>query len=257
MNPLSRRLKAWLRPLERTPLHPQWLVLGHRRDIANWVGERVTGTLLDIGCGEGRLRDALASRVHYIGVDYPVTVALGYAGRPDVFADGASLPFAAGAVDVVTLLDVLEHVPAPERVLQEAARVLRDGGICLIHVPYLYPLHDEPHDFQRWTRHGLARLLAAQGFDVLEIHETTSALEAAAAMMSIALAAFLVEPSMRPMRLAAAPLVVPLIVATNLLGWAGGRLSPSGRSVMTFSYRVVARRRASGCATSAAEGGRG
>ena len=244
MSPLVRNLQRILRPLELTPLHPQWLVLRHRQETGAWVKAHARGRLLDIGCGNGRLRHELGDGVDYIGIDYPTTVALGYVPTADILADAARLPVATASVDVVTLLDVLEHLPAPERALAEAARVLRTGGRCLIHVPFLYPLHDEPHDFQRWTRHGLERLLAAHGFEVVELRETTSPLEAAAALLTMAIAAALVgQPRGLPLRLLLAPLVVVLIVAINLLGWIGTML-PHASPFMSFSYRVLALRAA-------------
>src|SRR5262249_3224066 len=50
--------------------------------------------------------------------------------------DAAALPFADAAVDAVTMLDVLEHIPEPEEVLAEARRVLRPGGVLILSVPH-------------------------------------------------------------------------------------------------------------------------
>lgn len=46
-----------------------------------------------------------------------------------------SLPFAAGIFDVVTLWDVVEHLPCPEGALAEARRVLRPGGLLAFSTP--------------------------------------------------------------------------------------------------------------------------
>ena len=240
MSTLRRRLKNWLGPLERSPLHPQWLVLRHRDETPAWIAQHAQGVLIDVGCGEGRLRRHLPSGVCYIGVDYPATVALGYDGRPDVHADGARLPFGDASVDVVTMLDVLEHLPDPEKALREAARVLKHGGNCLIHVPFLYPLHDEPHDFNRWTHHGLTRLLEEAGFEVRQLEQSAGTLQSAAAVLCIALAdCSLKAASRRSPALLLLPIVIALVPVINLLGWGLGALMPGSR-IAPFGYRAHA-----------------
>lgn len=240
MSAAVRALQRWLRPLERTPLHPQWLVLRHRREIAAWVTAHARGTLVDVGCGNGRLRRSLPASIHYVGIDYPATMALGYAGTADILADAARLPIATASVDVVTLLDVLEHLREPARAVREAARVLRTGSKCLVHVPFLYPLHDEPHDYQRWTRHGLRRLFESGGFEVVEIRETTHQMESAAALLAMALASGMAGAiERRRAAVVLAPLVMVLIPLVNLLGWGLARVLPTS-SFMPFSYRMVA-----------------
>lgn len=244
MSSVVRTLQRWLRPLECTPLHPQWLVLRQRRRTAAWVVAHARGTLIDVGCGNGRLRGELPSSVWYIGVDYPATVALGYVGAADIHADAASLPIASGSADVVTLLDVLEHLSDPALAAAESARILRRGGTCLAHVPFLYPLHDEPYDYQRWTRHGLERLFESNGFIVKEIQETTHPVESAASLVAIALAgvsACAIEN--RRASILLVPLLIPLVLLSNLFGWLLGAMLPAPR-FMPFSYRVVAEKRA-------------
>ena len=51
-------------------------------------------------------------------------------------ADATELPAPDGCADAVLLLDVLEHIAAPERALAEARRVLRPGGVIVVTVPY-------------------------------------------------------------------------------------------------------------------------
>jgi SAM-dependent methyltransferase len=50
---------------------------------------------------------------------------------------------------------VLEHVPHPEKAIQELSRVLRPGGEIWVQVPFLYPYHESPHDYWRVTPDGL------------------------------------------------------------------------------------------------------
>ncbi len=81
---------------------------------------------------------------------------------------GRGLPFRSESFDAVVALDVLEHLRPDVDFLPEVARVLRVGGVAILGWPFQYWLHEEPHDYVRYTEHGL-RHLAAQSFEVREI----------------------------------------------------------------------------------------
>jgi SAM-dependent methyltransferase len=240
MTQTTHRLQRWLSPLAMTPLHPQWLVLRHRREAKDWVNRYARGTLLDIGCGNGQLRKQLSEKIRYVGVDYPKTIAMGYTGHPDIFADATKLPLTDSCVDTVVLLDVLEHLREPEDAIAEIVRILNKEGKCLIHVPFLYPLHDIPNDYQRWTKYGLMQLLDKHGLRIIEISETTSSVETAAAMLAISLAkGWLDSVKARRIGFLLIPIVVTMIPFVNVAGWLMGKLLLDSR-FMPFSYRLVA-----------------
>lgn len=114
-----------------------------------WVAGRIRsrrgggpGRILDIGCGAGFLANALAAEGHRVsGVDMSrgslkVARTRGDgAAAPAAYrvADAYRLPFRDAAFDAVIALDFLEHVTAPGRVIAEAARVLRPGGLFFFH----------------------------------------------------------------------------------------------------------------------------
>jgi SAM-dependent methyltransferase len=58
-----------------------------------------------------------------------------YGRLPLIQGTGEQLPFRDGAFDVVIGFDVLEHMPAPDRFLSEARRVLGSSGVLLIQTP--------------------------------------------------------------------------------------------------------------------------
>ena len=119
---------------------------------------------------------------------YPTTMALGYEGRPGALADATALPLPDSSVDTVLLLDVLANLDDPEKAIYEAARILRGGGTCLLQVPFLYALHDEPLDYQGWTIHGLKKLFLRHGFQP-EVSSTSNVpCTTAAALLSMATA---------------------------------------------------------------------
>ena len=111
--------------------------------------------VLNIGAG-----GPLAARVGDIRGCTVVNVDLDLARRPDVVADACDLHcFADGSFDAVFLLEVLEHVTAPDRALREVHRVLRADGLVVISTPFVFEIHAAPHDYYRFTEHGLRHLM--------------------------------------------------------------------------------------------------
>jgi SAM-dependent methyltransferase len=124
--------------------------------------------VLDAGSGQGQYALHFA-RQSYCGVDLAVGDAAWDYSRLDALADLAALPFTgcafAAAIHVVTL----EHVREPGDVLREIARVLRPGAPLLLVAPHEWEVHQAPHDYYRYTRHGLAYLLEKAGFEDIGI----------------------------------------------------------------------------------------
>jgi SAM-dependent methyltransferase len=127
------------------------------------------GTFLDIGCGVQPYRSlitAAPSRVeHYLGMDLEGNPTAGYLKvQPERFWNGLHIPMEDASVDSAMATEVLEHCPDPAMVLSEAFRVLRPGGFLFLTVPFLWPLHDVPHDEYRYTPFAMERLLRNAGF---------------------------------------------------------------------------------------------
>jgi SAM-dependent methyltransferase len=98
------------------------------------------GDVLEAGCGEGYGADLLAGTARRVlALDYDVPTVTHVAHRyPRVAAARANLvalPVAAGSVDTVVSLQVIEHLWEQERFLAECRRVLRPGGRLLVSTP--------------------------------------------------------------------------------------------------------------------------
>jgi SAM-dependent methyltransferase len=74
-----------------------------------------------------------------------------------------------GTYDTATCFAVLEHVPDPLISFKELARVLKPQGKLILTVPHLSRLHEEPHDYFRFTKYGIKTALESVGFDILEL----------------------------------------------------------------------------------------
>lgn len=231
--------RRYMSRLRQTPLHPQWFALMRETRFLREACGSLTGLVLDLGCGTGRPRHHLPSDAEYLGIDYYVTATEWYGTRPDVFADARALPLKNGCIDHCLLLDVLEHIADPDRCLDEIHRSLRKGGTLTIQVPFMYPLHDAPRDFHRWTAHGLARAAARHGFRVDRQQALGHPLETAALTFNIGLSKTVLNwiRQRNPMALSIVllPFAIPMV---NVMAWAMAALSPA-ENMMPYAYRTV------------------
>jgi SAM-dependent methyltransferase len=124
--------------------------------------------VLDAGAGEGQYARHFAAQ-RYCGVDLGVGDTAWDYGRLEAVADLSALPFRDGAFAAALNIVTLEHVPDPARVLGEIARVLAPAGALLLVAPHEWEVHQAPHDYFRYTRHGLELLLARAGFEVVAL----------------------------------------------------------------------------------------
>jgi SAM-dependent methyltransferase len=100
--------------------------------VARLLGELGAGTVLDVGCADGALRTALSAPGPWlVGLDASETLLRDHP-PPVLRADARRLPVRDRAVDAVTALNVLYHLPDPVPALREARRVLRAGGHLLV-----------------------------------------------------------------------------------------------------------------------------
>lgn len=141
------------------------------RPLQDWLRQIATGyargVLLDAGCGNKPYASIFAETVkRYIGVD----VQQNTQNTVEVIVDPSGrLPFQDGCFHTVLSTQVLEHVREPVHHLQEFARVLRPDGVLVLTVPGSYMLHEEPHDYYRFTLYGLQYLLQQSSFRPVRI----------------------------------------------------------------------------------------
>jgi len=89
----------------------------------------------------------------------------------DLVADGTNIPLVDSSIDTVTANAIVEHLPNPAALVAEMARVLRPGGYCQLMVPFLFPFHAYPSDYQRYSAEGVLEL--TRGFDKVELSVLT------------------------------------------------------------------------------------
>lgn len=234
-----RSLHQLLAPLKNSPFHPQWLIFRNELASEQEIGRLASGITLDIGAGRQDIRKQLPDTVDYIALDYYDTAVNWYESRPNIFGDGQYLPIASSSVDTVLLLDVMEHLPQPQQCVADIWRVLKPGGTAIIQVPFLYPLHDVPLDFHRWTLFGLRQLAKTFNFSVLSEHIMGSPVETAVLLNNLAFSKIILQWAKRKNPLALLGVMLPFAVLTgNLYAWIMSKISPDSAGFMPQSYRV-------------------
>lgn len=121
--------------------------------------------VLDIGCGHKPYHDLFPTTQHW-GMDCGLLDA-----SPDFIGDALCLPIRDQSVDIVFATQVIEHVTDPHRMVRECKRVLRPNGWLILSGPFFWPLHEEPHDFFRFTKYGFEQLLKDAGLVEWQIVE--------------------------------------------------------------------------------------
>ncbi len=125
------------------------------------------GKLLDLGCGKVPLYATYKDFItENICIDWTNTL------HKNPYLDyeldlNEKLPLDSGEFDTIILSDVLEHIRKPEQLWQEMQRILKINGRLMMNVPFYYWLHEQPHDYFRYTEYGLRAMAEEAGFTIL------------------------------------------------------------------------------------------
>ena len=123
--------------------------------------DAIFGRVLDIGAGNFSRYKELFNFDEYVRMDIEPRKDIDIVGRIE------EIPLPDNAFDSVVCTQVLGDVYELHKAFEEMHRVLRPNGIALITESLLTPLHDEPHDYWRFTEHSLRRLAEDAGFEIL------------------------------------------------------------------------------------------
>ena len=127
--------------------------------------------ILDLGCGRSKYSKFFPNR---IGLDHCSGKGV------NVIGDAHNLPFSSSSFSSVLSTEMLEHVQDPQRVVNEIERVLEPGGTVILTTRFVFPIHEAPHDYYRFTRYGLAYLF--RNWSDVEIHAETASFEGIAVL---------------------------------------------------------------------------
>lgn len=153
------------------------------------------GRLLDVGCSTGLFLDRAARAGHQVeGVEFsPESAASARAQFGLTVTEGDVRAAPRGPWDIVTMFDVIEHVPDPSADIRAVADLLVPGGLFLLSTPdinglfprlsYLladrldyWPHPEPPHHLTQFSKRTLRAMLEKNGFEVVGVHDTNMAL---------------------------------------------------------------------------------
>ena len=141
-----------------------------RRIIADAIRRHapsLQGKLLDYGCGKKPYRSFFLN-AEYIGIDIETSGFPDHHKQADLYFENNLIPLPDSSIDSVLASEVFEHVFDLDTTLRDIHRVLAPGGRLLVTCPFIWPLHEKPYDFARYTPYALKEILAKHGFDILQ-----------------------------------------------------------------------------------------
>lgn len=126
----------------------------------------IKGDILDVGAGKYDRYSDLFNKTKYVKNDNKPDFGA------DIVADAQNIPASDESFDSVISTQTLEHLPNPRQAVKEFYRVIKKGGYCLATVPFFNDIHEEPHDYWRFTNFALEKIFKEAGFKVVEIERT-------------------------------------------------------------------------------------
>ena len=130
------------------------------------------GTLVDLGCGEAPHKNYFLQYVNkYIGVDWTNTL---HNSKADIISDlNKKIEIENDFADTIISLSVMEHLCEPQIFLNESYRILKKDGTIILGVPWMWWIHEAPHDYFRYTPYGLKYMFEKAGYKDIQVQPTT------------------------------------------------------------------------------------
>ncbi len=180
---------------------------------------RLIRSVLVVGAGDDPYRHLFADRVTYVTSDL-----VGRPGRTDVVADAVALPFADGRFQCALATEVLEYVPQPQRLATELYRILREGGLAVVTVPFVFRDHG---DYVRLTARALGDLF--RNYSSVRVYAQGNRLHTIIDLITTAFSPY--------------PILFPLRALSNLLFLAPARLvTRHSKSTAPTGFLILARK---------------
>lgn len=140
-----------------------WIIYKNLDKLILKNSKLLKGNIYDLGCGNGIYKKYLLSKGNkYIGVDWSNTI---HDSAADIVSDlNQKLNIESEVADTIISISVIEHLHNPQLFLEEAFRITKKGGNIIFQVPWQWGIHEEPHDYYRYTSYALKRMVEVVGF---------------------------------------------------------------------------------------------
>ncbi len=225
-----------------TILHPQFIINSYLQKARNEALKQITGDLIDIGCGRMSYKSFfLQKATNYTGLDHPL-VSKVYNGKtkPDILVDIHKTSIKKDTYDSAVCFEVLEYLTNPQQALLEINRILKPTATFVLTVPFLYPIHDAPHDRYRFTKTALEELLKNAGFKIKRIEMRGSFWQ----FWFQSLLVYLFKSIMqKPVLVIFLPLIEILVIILNILSVALSQFSKKVNTDYPITTFVIAQKK--------------
>lgn len=201
--------------------------------IKSGIRDHATGHLADFGCGKVPFFGLYSGKVDEVTcIDWPNSAH--ESQHIDIEADlNQPLPVGSDSFDTILCSSVLEHIWNHQVMWSEISRTLKPNGKLIMTVPFVYALHEVPHDYFRWTRYALERAAEESGLVVIKLEPYGGGIDVVADLLLRTLGAV-------SDRLAG---LAGLIAARALRGGTSKKLAPRAHEALPLGYLIVAQKK--------------
>lgn len=154
--------------------NPKYVSIGSRlithiqaNEYSKIIQQHSRGLLLDLGCGNVPWYEVYQSLVEdAICIDWENT------NHQNIYLDekidlNQPIPLKDSSFDTILATDVLEHIANPQLCVSEIERLLKPEGKLILTVPFLYKIHEPPHDYYRYTEYILKTFMKTCGLEII------------------------------------------------------------------------------------------
>lgn len=161
--------------------------------------------------------------------------------KADIVSDlNKPLPIDSEVADTVTSFQVMEHLCEPQTMLNEAYRILKNGGNIVLTVPFQWWVHEAPYNYFRYTLYGLKYMFEKAGFEDIVITASAGFFSMWILKMNYFSARFIRGP--KPLRWMIKALLIPIWFINQQLAPILDKLDRKPE-LETSGYIVVARKK--------------
>ncbi len=155
-----------------------WITQQNKQKRDQWISRVAKSVapdsrVLDVGAGGCPYRELFAHCTYdtqdFVGLR-PDQLNQGAYGSMKFVCDATAIPAPDASYDFILCTEVLEHVPQPDAVIREVARLLRPGGTAVFTAPLGSGIHQEPHHYYGgFTPFWYQRIMNEAGFERISV----------------------------------------------------------------------------------------
>jgi SAM-dependent methyltransferase len=235
---ISKLLFAWDAEFIRPKLKLQnYISYIHRYYIYAFINKQranFSGSVLDLGCGASPYLECFDSfKCDYTGIDIHKGEKEGEVNYHQY--DGSIIPFEVESFKIIVATEVFEHV-GNLNLFKEVYRVLQKDGTFYLTIPFIHHLHEQPHDYWRYTKFGIENVLKDYGFTITYLEPRGGIVEV---FLSIVYYLISQIPFLGPARLFIYLFILPITIISRVFTFDWNIRSSAN---ITLGYQIICKK---------------